>query len=154
MDHGRAIAPIGKSTWSLAALVRFPAGYNPGKREWLIDFGQRGTGGMHLLIQGRQIQFGNWNDRAGQIQRDLPPINESGDTAIVVTHEPGAADGFKLYWDGEFVASAAGNCNITTCDVHVGKRMWSEGDFSGQVKEVAIWLGTALQEDQVPIAQA
>jgi hypothetical protein len=29
--------------------------------------------------------------------------------------------------------------------------MWREGDFSGEVKQASVWLGTALEPDQVPV---
>ena len=40
----------GAGEYSLAIVVRFPEGYRPHKRGWLLDFGQRGSGGEHWLF--------------------------------------------------------------------------------------------------------
>ena len=143
----------GAGEYSLAIVVRFPEGYRPHKREWLLDFGQRGSGGEHWLFgTDGKVQFGNWNDgsRGGQIDMDMPAVDSSRDTVICTTHTPGAG-GYKLYWDGELVATGSGNCNITTGQLYVGTKMWREGDFSGEVKQASVWLGTALEPDQVPV---
>lgn len=112
----------------------------PYRREWLLNYGQVGTGAHHWLYNPRnevpnhgEVQFGGWN--GVQVKDGISETTR----CIVVTYE-GRTCKYKMYVDGWKHDEVITELNIKESRLVVGEGMYGrEANFSGNIEEVRYW---------------
>jgi len=136
-------AVIARGAHTIHVKLDMPAEYSS-PRQWILNFGQEGTGANHWIWQGSFIQFGTWN---GQQIRD---VDITQCTSLTTTFDGEST--LKLYCNGELVDHIDNSSfNINSSQIHIGGNQRFEapsGDFKGCIHEVELWP-SELRADQV-----
>merc|ERR1719204_468946 len=134
---------IERGAHSIHVKLNMPAEYSS-PRQWILNFGQEGTGANHWIWQGSFIQFGTWN---GQQIRD---VDITQCTSLTTTFDGEST--LKLYCNGELVDHIDNSSfNINSSQIHIGGNQRFEapsGNFKGCIHEVELWP-SELRADQV-----
>ena len=112
---------------------------DPERREWILNFGQRGNRAQHLLLWPASIQFGEWGRAGGQVSGALP---ETGRRMFIQTTYDSETSKYTVYVDGELHGETTANIDISQSTLLVGKKaLGNEFDFSGRIRRVLFWPG-------------
>ena len=131
--------PLGNDDHTVFMIFQTPMEYS-GKREWLLNIGQRTTGAHHWLWNGAwSSQMGVWN--GGQVQVKLLPTGKNMNHWPVKTMATVFSAGtLTLYVNGQAKGSAPMKFDIKDGKVKIGKAaLPGESDFSGTIRHVRIY---------------
>lgn len=149
--------PVGDADHSICAEVAFPEGYDPSIREWLLFYGQEGSGAHHWLLCGgdKRVEFGVWSgpnviesSRLAELVAARGTYKGLSRTIVCTTYDS-AKGAYSIYSNGVLVESMIMDSDqrfdIKTPTLNLKKTLKKEGEkeFSGTVKRVAVW-DTAL----------
>lgn len=143
--------PLGDTSHSVVVALRFNEdAADAGKRQWLLNIGQHGSGAEHWLHNAHHhehsIQFGAWNGR----QIGKADITKA--KIISTTYDQGSKQ-YKLYLDGKLSQMKKVHLNIKSQQMLVGDKgnYKSDLNFQGCVQGVDVYR-KVLQPEEVEAA--